>query len=645
MADEKNQKIQSTVTSEYNAKDITILEGLEAVRKRPAMYIGDSGVDGLHHLVKEIVDNAIDEALAGHNDSVSLELLPGDGIRVTDRGRGIPVDIHPKKGVSALEVIATSLHSGGKFDTGAYKVSGGLHGVGLAVVNALSIKMVITVHRDGEEYVQEYSKGKPVHAVKKTGNKSTSNGTTIEFYPDGEIFKETEYNFKRLLTTFRQQAYLTGGVLFTIANLREEDGKKHNYSFYFDGGVRSYVRQLNKQYKSLQKNIFYVNDTEDDIGVEVAVQYTDDIQERCLTFANNIINPEGGTHLAGFRMAITKSINDYNTDAEVKFSGEDVREGLTAIISVKVASPQFEGQTKIKLNNPEVTQAVRKVVEKGLKRFLEENPNDAKSVLARATLSFKARRAAKAAREAVIRKGALEGGTLPGKLADCSSRRPADSELYIVEGDSAGGSAKQGRDRETQAVLPLSGKPINSEKYRIDRVLGNEKLKDVVIALGAGIGETFDENKLRYHKIIIMNDADVDGEHITTLMLTFFFRHFRPLITQGYLYVAQPPLFRIEVDKDNVTWVITEEERDAKLAELASKNITPKLVQRFKGLGEMNPVQLWETTMNPESRMLKRIGIEDAQEADQTFEMLMGNEVPPRRKFIQTNSDKALLDI
>jgi len=638
MADQKD-------SNNYRADSITVLEGLEAVRRRPAMYIGDSGVEGMHHLVKEIVDNAIDEALGGFNDYVKLELLPGNGVRVTDHGRGIPVDIHPKKGISALEVIVTSLHSGGKFDSGAYKVSGGLHGVGLTVTNALSKEMKIIVHRDGEEYVQEYSRGKPKYSVKKTGNKTKGTGTIIEFYPDEQIFGETVFNSKRLLTTFRQQAYLTGGVMFYIENYNE--GEQAKQTFFFDGGVRSYVRQLNKQQKTIQNTIFYANDTEDDIKVEVALQYTDDIQERVLAFANNIINPEGGTHLAGFRMALTKSLNDYlsKTDNETKLSGEDVREGLTAIVSVKVANPQFEGQTKIKLNNPEVTQAVRKVVERSLKNFLEENPNDAKLLMARTVLSFKARRAAKAAREAVIRKGALEGGTLPGKLADCSSRRPEDSELYIVEGDSAGGSAKQGRDRNTQAVLPLSGKPINSEKYRIDRVLGNEKLKDVVIALGAGIGETFDDAKLRYHKIIIMNDADVDGEHITTLMLTFFYRHFPDLIRRGYLFVAQPPLFRVEVDKDNVRWMASEDDKDKFVAALIKKGTTPKLVQRFKGLGEMNPEQLWQTTMNPESRVLKKIQIDDAVEADQVFEMLMGNEVAPRRKFIQTHSDQALLDV
>lgn len=653
-----NKEQTQKSASDYGAANITILEGLEAVRRRPAMYIGDSGVDGLHHLIKEIVDNAIDEALAGYNDLVELTILPGNGARITDRGRGIPVDIHPQKGVSALEVAATSLHAGGKFDSNSYKVSGGLHGVGLAVTNALSRKMTITVYRDGDTYFQEYERGKPLAPVKKLGKKSDHTGTVVEFYPDPEIFQEHEINFKRSHSTLRQQAYLTGGVLFKLVDAREsiaedvtldkiQDQQLKQYCFYFEGGVRSYVRQLNKQSKPIQKNIFYVNKREDDIDVEVALQYTDDIQEKVLTFANNIINPEGGTHLAGFRIALTKSLNDYlsQTDKETKLSGEDVREGLTAVVSIKVSQPQFEGQTKIKLNNPEVTQAVRKVVEAGLKDFLEQNPNEAKSVLGRAILALKARRAAKAARDAVIRKGALEGGTLPGKLADCSSRKPEDCELYIVEGDSAGGSAKQGRDRSIQAVLPLSGKPINSEKYRIDRVLGNEKLKDVVVALGAGIGETFDETKLRYHKIVIMNDADVDGEHITTLMLTFFYRHFKQLIQKGYLYIAQPPLFRIEVDKDTVFWVITEEERDEKLAELAKKGVTPKLVQRFKGLGEMNPEQLWETTMNPGNRVLKKINIDDAEEAEKVFDMLMGNEVAPRRKFIQTNSDKALLDV
>lgn len=647
--------MDTKASQNYSAKNITILEGLEAVRRRPAMYIGDSSVDGLHHLVKEILDNAIDEALAGFNDYVELLLLPGNGIRITDHGRGIPVDIHPQKGVSALEVISTSLHSGGKFDTGAYKVSGGLHGVGLAVTNALSKKMVITVYRDGDTYRQEYAKGKPLAPVKKLGEKSTGNGTVVEFYPDEEIFKDLTFGFKRLYSTLRQQAYLTGGVMFRMLDQRKpeeikdnDEGVNKDYSFYFEGGVKSYVRQMNKQVKSIQKTIFYTNETVDDVGVEVALQYTDDIQERVLTFANNIINPEGGTHLAGFRMAITKSLNDYlgsTGEEESKLSGEDVREGLTAVVSVKVSQPQFEGQTKIKLNNPEVTQAVRKAVEGALKIYLEENPSDAKLIGTRVMLAFKARRAAKAARDAVIRKGALEGATLPGKLADCSSRIPADCELYIVEGDSAGGSAKQGRDRNSQAVLPLSGKPINSEKYRIDRVLGNEKLKDVVMALGAGIGETFDEKRLRYHKIILMNDADVDGEHITTLMLTFFYRHFRELIQHGFLYVAQPPLFRIEVDKDNIFWVVTEEERDGKLEELNKQKISPKLVQRFKGLGEMNPEQLWETTMNPKSRVLKRVDIDDAAEADYVFEMLMGNEVAPRRKFIQSNSDLAQLDV
>jgi DNA gyrase subunit B len=642
MSDKKPTKS----SSDYGAENITVLEGLEAVRKRPAMYIGDSSQEGLHHLIKEIVDNAIDESLAGFNKYISVELLPDHGVRVIDKGRGIPVDIHPKKKVSALEVIATQLHAGGKFDSKSYKVSGGLHGVGLAVVNALSSTMSITVFRDGDTYMQEYKQGKPQYKVKKLGKKSTETGTVVEFYPDSEIFETLEFDFKQVLTSIRQQAYLTGGVMFKLEDKR--DAEKTNfprYSFYFDGGVKSYVRQLNKQYKNIQKDIFYVNEQEDEVGVEVALQYTDDIQERVLTFANNIINPEGGTHLTGFRLALTKSMNDYLGDDELRFTGEDVREGLTAIVSVKVADPQFEGQTKIKLNNAEVTHAVRKVVENKLKQYLEEHPKEAKSVVNRITLAFKARRAAKAARDAVIRKGALEGGTLPGKLADCSSRKKEDSEIYIVEGESAGGSAKQARDRSTQAVLPLTGKPINSEKYRIDRVLNNERLKDVTIVLGAGIGDTFDVSKLRYHKVIIMNDADVDGEHITTLMLTFFFRHFKELIQKGFLYVAQPPLFRIEVDKDNIFWVVTQEEKKAKLDELKQQKKEPKHVQRFKGLGEMNPTQLWETTMNPNSRVLKQISIENAEEADKTFEMLMGNEVPPRRKFIQTNSAKAKLDI
>jgi DNA gyrase subunit B len=653
-------------TKDYTAKNIKILDGLEAVRKRPAMYIGSTDLHGLHHLIKEIVDNSVDEALAGYNDLIKVELLKDNGIRVSDRGRGIPVDIHAQKKVSALEVIATSLHSGGKFDSKAYKVSGGLHGVGLSVTNALSKYMKITVHRDDGTYEQEYKKGIPQHKVKKVSAKEPEDtGTIIEFYPDEEIFPELEFDFKKLLNTIRQHAYLTGGAMFTVIDrrgLKDDDegnddskGKSTEtksddpyYSFYFDGGVKSYVRQLNKQYKPIQKEIFYVNGTEDDVGVEVALQYTDDIQERVLTFANNIINPEGGTHQTGFRMAITKTLNDFNqelTGEEIKFAGEDSREGLTAVVSIKIKDPQFEGQTKIKLNNPEATQAVRKVVENALKTFLEEHPSEAKSVIKRVHLAFKARKAAKAARDAVIRKGAFEGGTLPGKLADCSSRKPEECELYIVEGDSAGGSAKQGRDRHTQAILPLSGKPINSEKYRIDRVLNNIRLKDVVIALGAGIGETFDEEKLRYHKIVLMNDADVDGEHITTLMLTFFFRHFRELIQKGYLYVAQPPLYRIEISKNNIRWILTEEEKETILKELKKGEQDIKHLQRFKGLGEMNPEQLWETTMNPENRVLKEIKIEDAEEADRTFETLMGSDVSPRKKFIQNNSDKALLDV
>lgn len=650
-------------SNNYDASKITILEGLEAVRKRPAMYIGDSGIDGLHHLVKEIVDNAVDEALVpkekgGTCDTINL-ILNGDGsISISDNGRGIPVDIHPVKKKSALEVIFTTLHSGGKFDRDSYKVSGGLHGVGSAVTNALSEWLKVEVHKDGKIWMQSYKRGKPDADVKEIG-KTDKNGSTITFKPDAEIFKDDiGFDLKRIITQYKQTSYLTAGLTFKILDNRGEDLREKNkdlprsQTFHFEGGVKSYVRDINRNLKVINQNIFHVSKELDDVMVDVSIQYSDDLQERVLCFANNVINPEGGTHLTGFRMALTKSLNDYyvnNVGGEKgkgdALTGDDVREGLSAIISVKVPDPQFEGQTKIKLNNPEVTHIVRKVVEDGLKVFLEENPKDAKSIIERAILANKARLAAKAAREAVIRKGALDGSSLPGKLADCSSKDPSKSELFVVEGDSAGGSAKQGRDRATQAILPLSGKPINSEKYRIDKVLNNEKLKEVVIALGAGIGESFDLSKLRYHKIVLMNDADVDGEHITTLMLTFFYRHFRELLTKGYVYVAQPPLYKIEISKDEYYWAIDDQDREAKVKELKDNKKEPKSIQRFKGLGEMNPEQLWETTMNPENRVLKKIAIEDAEEADRTFDMLMGVEVLPRKKFIQTHSKDAELDI
>ena len=642
--------------SNYDASSITILEGLEAVRKRPAMYIVDSDVNGLHHLVYEIADNSIDEGLAGFAKTVTVTLEKDGSVSVEDDGRGIPTGIHPVKKISALEIATTILHAGGKFGDGAYKVSSGLHGVGLSVVNALSTNMKADVWQDGKHFVQEYQTGRPLYPVKVVGS-SDKHGTRITFKPDKTIFTTTVFNLKSLLTRFRQQAYLTAGLRFRLVDNRTTKDREADadlptdYTFYFAGGVKSYIKLLNNAYKTVNKNIFYVKKELENVDVEVALQYTEDLQERLLAFANNVNNPEGGTHVQGFRIALTKSLNDYinrmgnEKEKEIKITGDDAKEGLTAIISVKVHEAQFEGQTKIKLNNPEVTQIVRKVVSDELDKYLEENPKDAKILIGRVVLAQKARKAAKAAREAVVRKGALEGGSLPGKLADCSSKKAEECEIFLVEGDSAGGSAKQARDRRTQAIFPLRGKPLNSEKYRIDKVMENKELKDLVIALGTGLGDSIDMNKLRYHKIILMNDADVDGEHITTLVLTLFFRHLRHIIDSGCLYVAQPPLFKVEVSKDEFYWVINEQDRDAKIAELTAAGKSIKGVQRFKGLGEMNPEQLWQTTMNPESRVLKKIFIEDAEEADLTFEILMGNEVAPRKKFIQTHSKEANLDI
>jgi DNA gyrase subunit B len=643
------------ITDAYDASKIVVLDQLDAVRKRPAMYIGDTSTYGLHHLVIEIVDNAIDEALAGYCDTIEITMNPDGSVSVKDNGRGIPVDKH-KSGKPALEVIMTTLHSGGKFDRKSYKVAGGLHGVGLAVVNALSGKASVEVHRDRKIYYQEYKKGKAISKLKSKG-KTNQTGTTVTFKPDKEIFSEIKFNFKKLLKRFRQSAFLNAGLTIIINdNRKEEDRAKteknlpRNLKYHFEGGIKSYIRSLNRGEKSFNNKIFYIQGEHEAVLVEVALQYIDDLQETVLAFSNNIENPEGGTHLTGFRTAITKSLNDYlqkistEKEKDIRLSGDDVREGLTAIISVKLPDPQYEGQTKIKLNNPEATGAVRKVVEENLKIFLEENPKDAKSIISKTLLSHKARKAAKAAREAVIRKGALEGGTLPGKLADCSSNDPKICELFVVEGDSAGGPAKQGRDRKTQAILPLFGKPINSEKYRIDKVLQNEKLKDLITALGCGVGETLNLEKLRYHKIIIMADADVDGAHIVTLYLTLFYRHLKPIIEKGYLYVAQPPLYKLEISKDEFYWIKDDEELDKITADLKQQKKEPKNMQRFKGLGEMNFDQLWETTMDPKNRTLKKVTIEDAEEANRTFDILMGVEVPPRKKFIQTNAKMAEVD-
>lgn len=640
----------------YDASKITVLEGLEAVRKRPAMYIGGTGINGLHHLVKEIVDNSIDEALAGHANKIEVFLNEDGSVTVTDNGRGIPVDKHKQTGASALETIMTTLHAGGKFDKGSYKVSSGLHGVGSSVVNALSESMVARVHRDGKIYEQKYAFGKKKNEVKSVGTTKLS-GTEITFKPDAKIFPDIGFELRQLLSSLRQQAYLIGGLTFEVNDKRKDEKRNakdehlpRKYVFHFEDGIKAYIKQLTRNEKTLN-TVFYTHGVVDGVDVEIALQYSDDLQERVMAFTNNIHNIEGGTHLTGFRIALTKGINDYfsliaaEKEKGIKFTGEDTREGLTAVVSVKVGEPQFEGQTKIKLNNPEVTHAVRQVVEEGLKEYLAENPKDAKGIISRVTLTNRARKAAKAARESVIRKGALEGGTLPGKLADCSSRKAETSELFVVEGDSAGGSAKQGRDRSIQAILPLSGKPINSEKYRIDRVMQNDKLKDLVIVLGAGISESFEISKLRYHKIIIMSDADVDGAHITTLILTLFYRHLRPVIENGYLYVAQPPLYKAIVSKDEFYYISDDNELDEIMADLKKRKKTIKQLTRFKGLGEMNPEQLWETTMDPENRVLKQITIEDAEEADKTFDLLMGNEVLPRRKFIQAHAQQAELDI
>lgn len=635
----------SKKTDDYNASNITVLKGLEAVRKRPAMYIGGTDEAGLHHLIWEIVDNAIDEALAGYGTFASVILNEDGSVTVQDNGRGIPVDIHPTEKVSALELAATVLHAGGKFDKNTYKVSSGLHGVGLSVVNALSEWCKIEVHKDGKVYKQSYKIGIPDGPVKEDGT-TKEKGTKVTFKPDASIFSKVEFNYKTVSSRLRQNAYLNGGVKFEIIDRRR--GDEDYYSFLFQGGLKSYVKHLNAHLKNSQKNIFYTKRSLDDVEVEVALQYTEDIQTNEYAYANNVPNADGGTHISGLRMALTKSINSYleefgtEKEKELKLSGDDAREGITAAISVKLGEPQFEGQTKGKLNNPEVTQIVRRVVEEDLKQFLKENPNDAKAILAKVILANKARTAAKAARDAVIRKSVFEGGGLPGKLADCSSKDPKISELMIVEGDSAGGSAKQGRDRNTQAVFPLRGKPINVEKYRLDKVLSNNEMADLIKALGCGIGDAVELDKLRYHTIILMADADVDGHHINTLLLTLFFRYLRPVIENGHVFISQPPLFKVIFGANDSVWVRDEGALEKLLKE--RKSAKAPSIQRFKGLGEMNPEQLWETTVNPESRILKKVFIEDAEEANKMFDVLMGEEVAPRRKFIEMNSDDAELD-
>jgi len=630
----------------YGASNIQVLKGLEAVRRRPAMYIGSTDIHGLHHIFTEILDNSVDEAIAGFCDHIWVTLNSDGSITVKDNARGIPIEIHSETKVSTLETVMTNLHAGGKFEAGAYKVSGGLHGVGMKCTNALSEWMITTVRRDGGIYQQKYERGVPVEPVKQIGD-SNETGTEHTFMPDDKIFSTIEFDFPTIVRKCRQHAYLTAGLRISVIN--DTEGKGLQYDLYFEDGIKSYVQFLNIDEKVVGGDPFYMNKQEDDVVVEVSLQYTDGMDEDVRCYTNNIINPEGGTHLAGFRTAITSAINTYAQKAELfkglsgTLSGDDVREGLTAVVSVKVPNPQFEGQTKIKLNNPEVKGIVGKVVRDELLTYFTENPNAAKEIIGKAILANKAKAAAKAARDAVIRKSALETTTLPGKLADCTSRDPKESELFIVEGNSAGGSAKQGRDRHTQAILPLRGKIINTHKYRVDRVLENNEFNDITTALGVGIGDTFDISKLRYHKVIIMSDADVDGLHITTLVLTLFFRFFRALIEQGYVYVAQPPLHKVEIGKKKY-YFLNDEEKNMFVAKAKAEGKVP-VANRFKGLGEMNPEQLRETTMDPEKRVLKKVHIDDAEEAEKVFEMLMGNEVPPRRRFIQTHASKATLDI
>ena len=625
--------------STYEAKDIYVLEGLEPVRRRPGMYIGSTGPDGLHHLVWEVVDNGLDEAIAGFCNEIEIILLPDKKVKVTDNGRGIPVEKHPQTKKSALETVMTTLHAGAKFGGQSYKIAGGLHGVGVSVVNALSKWMKVEVCRNGAKYSQEYSRGKVKTKVKK-GGKCQANGTIVTFDPDPEVFKEIKFNWHRILEHLRQQTYLTPSTRIKIVDQRKEPFDK--YDFYFDSGLVSYVDYLNRDEEAKHGHIFYVSREHQEILVEVALQYTNDIQGYEETFANNIHTGEGGMHLTGFRTALTRTLNDYARkngflkNSDEKLSGDDVREGLTAVISVKLQEPQFEGQTKARLGNPEARTAVETVMAEGLEEFLEKNPQDAKAIMEKCFLAAKARKAARAARETVIRKGILEGLALPGKLADCSNRDPEESELFLVEGDSAAGSSKQGRDRRFQAILPLRGKILNVEKARLDRVLSSKEIKAIIIALGAAISEEFDLNKIRYHRIIIACDADSDGNHIATLLLTLFFRYFRPVIDAGYLYIAQPPLYKIKKGKQ-IEYGYTDTDKEEILSSMGKEGAD---IQRYKGLGEMNPSELWSTTMDPANRVMKQVTIENVKEADKIFDILMGDEVFPRKKFIQTHAKR-----
>jgi len=692
MAKEKETK-KPVKTDRYGAEQITILEGLEPVRKRPGMYIGTTGLDGLHHLITEIFDNSRDEAMGGFANDIEVTLLPGNRVRVTDNGRGIPVDIHKQSKVSALETIMTTLHAGGKFGEGGYKVSGGLHGVGASVVNALSIYCKVIVHKDGGVYVQEYSQGKKKANVKKVGT-TKLHGTIVTFEPDPAIFPDITFDFKKIVSHLRQQAYLVKGLSIMVNDARNYQGKIKDdevfkiseleleipsMSFYFEGGLLSLVKFYNSALKPIHKNVFYVEKkTSEYESVEISLQYVDDVSSRILPFANNIYTSEGGTHVTGFKTALTRILNAYGRknnlikESEDNFTGDDVLEGLTAVISVKIREIQFEGQTKAKLGTVEAQGAVNTVFSEAFTYFLEENPDDARAIITKVVLALRARKAAKAAKDSILRKGALEGMTLPGKLADCQSGTSAeDSELFIVEGDSAGGTAKTGRDRRTQAILPLRGKILNIERARLDRMLESEQIKNLVIALGTAIGDTFDISKLRYHKVIIATDADVDGAHIRTLILTLLYRFFKPLIDGGFIYIAQPPLYKIKkgkeifyaysdeektkvVGKEEVAEIeevegvkveTEEEENEGETKDLKTSKTKKISIQRYKGLGEMNAEELWETTMDPARRILKQVNIADAVMADKVFDILMGSDVPSRKSFIQSNATKATLDI
>ena len=681
--------------SSYGASDITVLEGLEAVRRRPGMYIGTTDSSGLHHLIWEVFDNSRDEAMGGYCNDIEVALLPDNRVRVADNGRGVPVDKHKKTKVSTLETVMTVLHAGGKFGGEGYKVSGGLHGVGVSVVNALSSHVRADVHRDGGKYVQEYKKGgKPVGKVKKVGT-SDLHGTIITFEADPSVFPDRALNWDTIVAHMRQQAYLVRGLRISILDLRnvgqEFDDTSVFYlrdlpagtqgpvfdapsmTFYFEGGLRSLVAFQNRHQEPIHKNVFYIEKEQDGVGVEVALQYVDDVSARISAFANNVYNLEGGMHITGFKTALTRTLNSSNKNGKESdsFTGDDVLEGLTAVISVKMREVQFEGQTKSKLGSVEARSATETVFGEAFAAFLEEHPDDARAIQGKVSLAMKARKAAKAAKDSILRKGALDGMTLPGKLADCQSKSAEESELFIVEGDSAGGTAKMGRDRRIQAILPLRGKILNIERARLDRMLGSEQIKNLVVALGTAIGDIFDLSKLRYHKVIIATDADVDGAHIRTLLLTLFYRHFRPVIDGGFLYIAQPPLFKVRKGKE-ITYAYTDEERiklvgrDVPLeVENVEEEVTPgegfgespasprgivgkvaKIsVQRYKGLGEMNSEELWETTMDPARRILKQVTVDDAQEADEVFDMLMGTDVPARKSFIQSHAKEATLDI